>query len=70
MPHQKRESELLSVDSRPIRNIGNAIGQSLDLDALRELGLVDENGELKDEEITARQKISSDGTVEIILPTD
>jgi len=61
--------ELISVHSRPIRDIGNAIGQSLDIDALRELGLVDDDGELV-EEITARQKIRSDGVVEIQLPID
>jgi len=59
--------ELISVDSRPIRDIGNAIGQSLDRGALRELGLVDDDGDLVDD-LEARQKIRSDGVVEIQLP--
>jgi hypothetical protein len=61
------EEGVLSVDVRKVRDIGNAIGQSLDLNALRELGIVDENGELT-EDITARQIITDDGTVKIDLP--
>lgn len=66
----RTKPEVISVECRPIRDIGNAIGQSLDLEALRELELVDDDGELVDEEVTARQKIRDDGVVEIALPVD
>lgn len=56
--------KILSVDSRPVRDIGGAIGQSFDIDGLKKLGVVDENGELK-EDIDARQIITSDGRIEI-----
>jgi hypothetical protein len=61
--------KLLSVDSRPIRNLGNAYGFSLDKRALEELGVIDENGQVRDG-ITARIKIADDGTVTADLPID
>jgi hypothetical protein len=62
--------ELVSLDSRPVRDVGNCIGQSFDMKALRELGIVDDDGELVDDELTARQKIHSDGRIVIDLPLD
>ncbi len=66
-----RESQtggkVISVDSRPVRDIGNAIGCSLDKQALRELGLVDDNGELVDD-VRTRQTITDDGKVQFDLP--
>jgi hypothetical protein len=61
--------KLLSVDSRPVRDLGNAYGFSLDKRALEELGVIDENGQVRDG-ITARIKISEDGTVTADLPID
>lgn len=65
---QHSETTILSVDSRPVRDIGGAIGQSIDKAALEELGLLDENGELP-ESVDARQTITDDGTVTIDIPT-
>lgn len=42
---------------------------SFDLDALRELGVVDDDGQLI-EEISGRQKITDDGTITIELDVD
>lgn len=53
---------LISVDRRPLRDIGNAYGFSLDKRALEELGALDEDGQVKDG-IDARIKITRDGTV-------
>jgi hypothetical protein len=50
--------------------MSNCIGQTFDIEALRQLGLVDENDELIKDEIHAKQTIRDDGTVEIQLPTD
>lgn len=61
--------KILSVDSRKIRPVGGAIGTSFDLDALRELGVVDGNGQLI-EEISGRQKITDDGRIVIELDVD
>lgn len=58
--------KILSVDSRKIRPVGGAIGTSFDLDALRELGVVDDDGQLVDE-ISGRQKITDDGKIVIEL---
>jgi hypothetical protein len=67
---RETNGELISLESRSLRSVGNCIGQSFDLKALRELGLVDDDGELVDENLTARQKIHSDGRIVIDLPLD
>lgn len=61
--------KLLSVDCRPLRDLGNAYGFSLDKRALEELGLLDENGEVR-QGVNTRIKIAEDGTVEANLPID
>lgn len=62
----QQASKILSVDCRPIRPVGGAIGMSFDLDALRDLGVVDDEGELVDD-IDGRQKITDDGRIVIDL---
>jgi len=58
------DAEVISADVRPIRDLGGCIGQSVDLDALRELGLVDDDGEIV-ETVHARQRVYSDGRIVI-----
>lgn len=58
---------VLSVDCRPIRDIGNSKGISLDPSALEEIGLLDENGELV-EDTECRVVITDDGTITISVP--
>jgi hypothetical protein len=58
---------VLSVDCRPIRDIGNSIGISLKKTALEELGVVDENGDVVDES-ECRVVITDDGKITITLP--
>lgn len=66
---QDSRGKILSVDSRPIRPVGGAIGTSFDLGALRELGIADDDGQLI-EEISGRQKITDDGKIVIDLDVD
>jgi hypothetical protein len=56
--------KILSVDCRSLRDMGNSVGQTLDKEALRELGVVDEDGHAL-EDIQARQIIYASGRVEI-----
>lgn len=58
--------KLLSVDSRPLRDIGNAFGFSIDKQALRDLGALDENGNLA-ADVDGRQVVTDDGTVRFEL---
>lgn len=58
--------KILSIDSRKLRNLGNAFGFSIDKGALEDLGAVDENGDLAGE-FDARQIVHDDGTVEFKL---
>jgi Holliday junction resolvase RusA-like endonuclease len=63
--------KILSVDCRSIRDLGNSVGQTFDLDALRELGVVDDDGNVIDG-VDARQVIYEDGRIEVTLdpPTE
>lgn len=60
------EGKIISVDSRPIRAVGDSIGCTFDKRALRELGLVGDDGELA-VEVSARQVIYDSGEVELEL---
>lgn len=60
--------KILSVDSRPLRDMGNSVGNTFDKDALRKLGAVDDEGEAIDG-VDARQVIYEDGRIEITLDT-
>lgn len=62
-PHS--DGKALSIGVRPVRDIGGCIGSSIDLDALRDLGIVDDDGELLVDRIPARQTVRDDGTIEI-----
>lgn len=61
--------KLLSVDCRPLRDLGNAYGFSLEKRALEELGLLDEDGQVRTDADT-RIKIAEDGTVTANLPIE
>lgn len=61
-------ADLLSVDCRPIRDVGNAVGISFDVDALRELGVVDQDGDVRD--VEGRVIITSDAQITIDLDVD
>lgn len=67
----KDHNEILSVDCRPLTDVGNSIGQTLDKKALRELGVVDADGDVL-EDISARQIIYTNGhiDIEIDVPDD
>lgn len=54
----------LSVDVREIRDLGSSVGVSFDIDALRELGYVDDDGEIE-ENVPVRQRIDQDGRIEL-----
>jgi hypothetical protein len=57
---------MLSVDSRPVRELGNSVGQTFDMSAMKKLGVVDDDGNL-DGEVEALQTVYSDGRIEIEL---
>ena len=48
--------------------MGNSVGQTFDKEALRALGVVDDDGHAI-EDVDARQVIYEDGTIEISLDT-
>lgn len=58
--------KILSVDSRPLRDMGNSVGVTFDKKALRELGVVDEDGNAVDD-VDARQVINQDGRIELTI---
>jgi hypothetical protein len=60
--------KILSVDSRPLRDMGNSVGNTFDKSALRELGVVDDEGNAIDG-VDARQVIYEDGRIELTLNT-
>lgn len=66
--------ELLSYDpNRKVRAVSGAIGQSFPVDALREAGIADRDGELVTDELYAPQKVRRVGDVlkiEIEIPLD
>lgn len=66
---QAENRECIYLDSRPLAERGNSIAQYLDVKALRELGVVDEHGNLV-ADISAQQRIYADGTIEIDLPIE
>lgn len=69
-PEGNDGKKIVSVDNRPLREIGNAYGFSVDKNSLRELGLLDENDEIPEdiEERQARQIITDDGEIRMELP--
>lgn len=63
---EEKGGKILSVDSRKLRNIGNAYGFSIDKNALEDLGAVDDAGEIAGD-LYGRQIVRDDGTVEFRL---
>jgi len=49
--------------------MGNSVGQTFDKEALRELGVIDEDGHAV-EDVDARQVIYEDGRIEISIDTE
>ena len=66
-----QEGKILSVDSRPLRDMGNSVGVTFDKDALRKLGVVDGEGNAVDG-VDARQIINQNGQIEVTIdiPTE
>ena len=63
MSHGKaREASLISVKCMKLRDLGNSYGFTVDKEALEELGLIDERGDLE-EGVTARMYATEDGTI-------
>lgn len=58
--------KILSVDSRPLRDMGNSVGVTFDKQALRKLGVVDEEGNAVDG-VDARQVINQDGSIQLTI---
>jgi hypothetical protein len=52
--------DLESLVNRPLRNIGGCIGFSLDVDALHALDIVNDDGELVDDETSVKILIFDD----------
>lgn len=65
----RSSNERLSVDCRPVRELGNSVGQTFDKDAMRDLGVLNDEGELVDG-VEAKQTIYEDGRVEIRIDID
>ena len=64
------ERRPISIDSMKLRDLGNSFGFTVCKDALEELGLLDENGELVDEDINVRATAHSDGKICYEIPVD
>lgn len=64
------EREAISIESRPLSDVSGSIIQRLDKPALRRLGVVDDDGDLVDDDLDARQTIYRDGRVVIDIPLD
>lgn len=60
--------EPVSVGKMKLRDLGNSYGFTVSKDALDELGLLDEDGDLVDEEIEARQNAYDCGRVLYRIP--
>lgn len=60
---QQTAGKLVSLDSRELRNIGHCVGFSLDIDSLREIGIVDDSGEIVSDNASVRVELYDDGTV-------
>lgn len=56
-------SDIISVDCRPVRDVGNAVGISLDKEALRELGIVTEDDKVNS--VDGRVVITDGGQITI-----
>lgn len=66
---ERSDEETLSLDSRPVRKLGNSVGQTFDKSAMRKLGIVDDDGEML-EKVEATQIVYSDGRVVIDIEVD
>lgn len=66
MVQQQDSGKVVSAGFRPIRDIGDSYGCSFDIDGLRELGIVDDDGELV-KEVNGHQVLHDDGQIVIDL---
>lgn len=69
MATTESDRELIDFDSRPVRDIGDAFGQSYPIKGLRKLGIV-EDDELIEDGVEASIAVYSDGSIEIDLDDD
>jgi hypothetical protein len=60
---RKRGDELVGIGARPLRDLGNCIGFSLDRDDLERAGIIDENGDVP-EQTSVSYRIYEDGSLE------
>lgn len=67
---QQGGSRAVSIDSMKLRDLGNSYGFSVSKTALEALDLLDENGELVDEDIHVRSIVHEDGRVCYEIPVD
>ena len=64
------ETNAISIDSMKLRHLGNSYGFTVCKDAIAELELLDDNGELIDDDISVRSIVFDDGTVRYQIPVE
>lgn len=62
MGDDQGDAKMLSLDNRPLRDLGGSYGFTLDKEALKKADFIDEDGELKDD-FSTRIIQYDDGTV-------
>lgn len=68
MIEKKRRS--VSVRCMKLRDLGNSYGFTISKEGLNELDLLDEDGELVEEDLSVRSTIYEDGTVRYEIPLE
>jgi hypothetical protein len=63
---RKEEGKLVGIGVRPLRNLGNCKGFSLDQNDLERAGILDENGDIKDD-TSVSYRIYDDGRLEATI---
>lgn len=67
---QKGGGRAVAISSMKLRDLGNSYGFSVSKDALEKLDLLDEDGDLVDENIHVRSTVHEDGRVCYEIPVD
>ena len=58
---QRDKGDLVALDNRELRNVGNCVGFSLNRKALRQLGYIDDDGSVNNSNV--RIELYDDGTI-------
>lgn len=60
---QQEGDKIVGIDARPLRDLGNCIGFSLDRDDLERAGVLDDKGDVPDE-TSVSYRMYADGTLD------